>query len=420
MISTFIEELLFREIGLECTSVGQATIEAAVRCRMAECGIKSDEDYWKLLTSSTNELDLLIDEVTVPETWFFRDKQPFNFLMRYINARWSWEKRDKPFRILSVPCSTGEEPYSIAISCLEAGLNEQQICVDAFDINRHSLAKAQNGIYGKNSFRDSVFQKFIHYFQMMSEDKYAVRNNVLRVVNFYRDNVLRCGFSAGRRPYDVIFCRNLLIYMADDARRTILNTLSTLLKKDGLLFVGHAEALPIVDEVFHPLKETGAFAYCNSKSNHCDKGKANFIFDLPNAKNGFLTSRAFSPAIGNLLSKRNFSPPVCDERTLGDDPSLTEAELMAKNGQLTAAEALCHEFIENNPLSAKAFFILGLIAQTKGDLTLAEDHLQKVIYLNPEHEQALLHLAFIYDSQGDFDKANNIRTRKKHLKEKYL
>jgi chemotaxis protein methyltransferase WspC len=414
MIDNSIEELLLREIGLVSSSVGLATIEAAVRCRMTECKINDRHAYFNRLISRRTELDSLIDEVTVPETWFFRDKEPFAFLMSYVTKKWSWEKRNQPLRVLSVPCSSGEEPYSIAISLMEAGISEEMICLDAVDINRRALGKARNGVYGQNSFRDSTFHRFIHYFQSLPKNEYSVRNNLLRVVNFIHGNILKNNFLADRAPYDIIFCRNLLIYMDVEARQSILRTLSKLLKQDGLLFVGHAEALPIVNAVFNPLRENGAFVYCNSKSKlECIPPRSNYVAPRPHADSTVAETLSLFPA--KVPSKRK--PDSAGGKTMGlhDESLLAKAQQLANDGQHREAEGICHTHIEKYPLSAQAFFILGIIAQAKGDLTLAEDQLQKVIYLDPEHEQALQHLAFIYDDCGDLEKAQDIRRRRKKM-----
>ena len=407
-----IEKLLFHEIGLESSSIGLATIEAAVRCRMSECKIGDREAYNRKLLSSKNELDSLIDEVTVPETWFFRDKEPFHYLMRYASSRWSWERPGQSFRVLSVPCSSGEEPYSIAISLLEAGLPEERIHIDAADINRPGLAKAKNGVYGKNSFRDESFQRFNRYFQKGSQGKYAVRNDILRIVNFIHANIVKPDFCAGHEPYDVVFCRNLLIYMENSVRQRTLKKLRKLLRPGGILFVGHAEALPIVDALFQPLRESGAFAYCNSKdlpTDHCRQAPAG------NSDNqAKFESSPFKDLLCGKKSAKNQSAAFLDETPLA------QAEMLARQGMLADAEQICHSYIESDPLNAKAFFILGIIAQMKDDLKLSEYYLLKVIYLEPEHEQALMHLAYIYDHRGDFDQAKEIRQRKKRLKRMYL
>ncbi len=416
MIDNAIEELLVREIGLVSSSVGLATIEAAVRCRMDECKIKDRHAYFNRVISHRTELDSLIDEVTVPETWFFRDKEPFAFLMSYVTKKWSWKKRERPLRVLSVPCSSGEEPYSIAISLMEAGISEEMICLDAVDINRRALEKARNGVYGKNSFRDSTFHRFIHYFQSLPKNEYSVRNNLLRVVNFIHGNILKNNFLGDRAPYDIIFCRNLLIYMDFEARQSILRTLSKLLKQDGLLFVGHAETLPILSALFHPLRENGAFVYSNSKSKpEFIPPRSNFIAPRPHANATVAETLSLFPP--KALSKRKPNSAGEEKMDLHDESLLANALQLANDGKHRKAEDLCHNHIEKYPLSAQAFFILGIIAQAKGDLTLAEDQLETVVFLDPGHEQALQHLAFIYDDCGDLEKAQDIRRRRKKMGE---
>ena len=110
-----IKELLLRNMGLDFASVGTSTIERAVRERMKVSGLHNMDEYWECLRGSTSELQELIEAVVVPETWFFRDEETFVALVRLLTEL----SRNRPagaLRVLSIPCSTGEEPYSIVMA----------------------------------------------------------------------------------------------------------------------------------------------------------------------------------------------------------------------------------------------------------------------------------------------------------------
>src|SRR5262249_12425395 len=117
-----IEELLTRRIGLDPVSMGPHLIVGAARRRMAELGKSDLGDYAAHVLDSEAEQQALIEEVVVPESWFFRDEQPFRWLVEYIRGRWIAAPWRSPLRALSVPCAGGQEPYSIAIALLDAGL----------------------------------------------------------------------------------------------------------------------------------------------------------------------------------------------------------------------------------------------------------------------------------------------------------
>jgi chemotaxis protein methyltransferase WspC len=147
------ESLLKEMMGLDSATVGSATVERAVRIRMARVGVDRREDYWQQLRSSKAELQELIEAVVVPETWFFRDPAAFTALVRLAVAESRPPTPANVLRLLSIPCSTGEEPYSIVMALFDGGFSPEQIQVDAVDISARALFQAKHGVYGSNSFR---------------------------------------------------------------------------------------------------------------------------------------------------------------------------------------------------------------------------------------------------------------------------
>jgi hypothetical protein len=122
MAQATIVALLRHTIGLKPDAIGAETIARAIRQRMGQCGTSDMQTYLKRLQASERELHALIDEVIVPETWFFRDQMPFAYLGRYVMAEWLPIYQHAVLRVLSVACSTGEEPYSLAMALLDTGL----------------------------------------------------------------------------------------------------------------------------------------------------------------------------------------------------------------------------------------------------------------------------------------------------------
>jgi chemotaxis protein methyltransferase WspC len=129
-----IEDLLQSRIGLNVDSVGMKKIDADILVRMKERGISSRKDYEALLDTSKEEFNELVNIITVPETWFFRSMSSFEFLEKYIRLEWLRKNTGK-IRILSIPCSTGEEAYSIAITLLDCGFAPDDFSVEGADIN---------------------------------------------------------------------------------------------------------------------------------------------------------------------------------------------------------------------------------------------------------------------------------------------
>lgn len=136
MPQSVIESLLKQKIGLDANSIGSSTIARAIYQRMADCRISTMAGYLGLLQESPQEWEAFVESVVIPETWFFRERESFNFLKDYVLSEWLANNSNRILQILSVPCSTGEEPYSIAIALLEAGLTAANFRIDAIDISK--------------------------------------------------------------------------------------------------------------------------------------------------------------------------------------------------------------------------------------------------------------------------------------------
>jgi len=165
MAFVHIKNLLHKVIGLHVDTVGESSVDRAISHRMHATTCGNASEYYKLVKKDKLELDELIEEIVVPETWFFRNITPFEVLRdNALKSHVDFEKTGKlkkynnkypsPLRILSIPCSSGEEPYSIAMMLSEAGLKGDDFLIDAIDISKQALKKSQRAIYGKHSFRE--------------------------------------------------------------------------------------------------------------------------------------------------------------------------------------------------------------------------------------------------------------------------
>jgi chemotaxis protein methyltransferase WspC len=230
----------------------------AVERILADRKYNDPEELLLDLKASKKVFDSFLEQILVPETWFFRYPEAYHYLKRW--ARQQITNR-KPLRILSVPCSTGEEPFSIVMALLDAGFNRQQFIVDAADISLIALKKAEAGLYTENSFRgtdlfyrEKYFQEKDSVFQLLP----AIRSSV----NFFVWNVQEPPPSSLKRHYDVIFCRNLFIYFHSTAQKRMKNLLNDLLDAHGLLFTGHAESGLLLAPIFRSLPPARAFVQC--------------------------------------------------------------------------------------------------------------------------------------------------------------
>ena len=427
MIQAAIEALLRQKIGLDALTVGSNTITRAVNRRMADCGLTDANVYFAKLQTSATELEELIETVVIPETWFFRDREPFVFLSRFVISEWLPKNPGKTLRVLSLPCSTGEEPYSIAIALLEAGLNPRNFSIDAADISKVALKKATRAVYGRNSFRDKNLDFRDRYFTEVAGNLHQLNELVRGKVNFIQGNILDSSFLVNQIPYDAIFCRNVLIYFDDAGRSQTVQLLNRLLKKTGILFLGHSESGQKLPNQFVSVRHSLAFAYqktdipdspqvqvkqklTNLNSTRVRESKRADTSDnvrsnkLPTFKGNSSTSAQKYPREGG-------NSQILPVRAIELTADLDAARRLADRGQLQEAAKLCETYLSQNRTNADAYVLLGQVYQATGDRQQAEQSFQKATYLKPDHYEGLIHLALLKEERGDAVGAAMIRRR---------
>jgi len=409
MIQIDFENLLKRTIGLDPASVGSGTIERAVRSRMMTLGLQQTGTYWEHLQTSGEELQELIESVVVPETWFFRDREAYTELVRLISEEWLQSHPTSALRVLSVPCCTGEEPYSLVMALLDAGLPRERIEVDAVDISAQAIARAKRGVYASNSFRGEDLSYRGRYFEH-SRNGYFLPKQIRDLVVFHHENMLSSEFRVDEPPYDIIFCRNVLIYFDLSIQRSVMETLNRLLESTGYLFVGPAEAFLATRNGFESVNRTMSFAFRK------ERGRTTRSVEFPRAqlKGARQSSHEMPVALvprAAIPVKALQAPVAAETLNLEDIRSLADA------GRLVEASGMCEDYLKKKGPSSQAYYLLGLMQDATGDLKRATDCYRKVLYLEPEHSDALLHLALLYERQGDGVAAKRLRDRARRAEE---
>ncbi|MEM9541962.1 MAG: CheR family methyltransferase [Cyanobacteria bacterium P01_E01_bin.42] len=379
-----IETLLSQKIGLNADSLGEKVLTQIILREMKVLGFANIDTYWQYLSSSAAALERLVEASVVPETSFFRNPDSFDYLRRYILAqhdRRSW-------RILSVPCSTGEEPYSIAMTLLQVGLPPQSFQIDGVDISTIALAKADRGIYDCSSFRKSAARWANNVRQYFQGDGryYCMGKEARSQIRFYRGNLADVRGLRTCLPYDIIFCRNLLIYLNDSARDRALNNLYRLLLPDGLLLVGHAETRQIDTQRFSPVRVPHTFAY--RRRSH----------PIP---------RACSPPLSSLPAPL----PSVEIPASQPAPTLAEIRALADRGSLLDAWEQCDRYLQEHPTDGGAYLLLGVIYQARGEDNLAELAFQKALFLDPHCEETLVHLLLLSQQKGNLSAVRRLQQR---------
>ena len=422
MKQKIIESLLEKKIGLDAAAIGRTVIENAIRQRMDRCGLTRLSHYAQTLSNASDEWQNLIELVVVPETWFFRNRKVFDYLIRFVRDYWLPETRGRMLRVLSIPCSTGEEPYSIAMTFMDAGVAKDRFQIVGMDISQEALTRARRGVYGPGSFRGKDLEFRDRYFKSIDHG-YQILDTVRERVRFKTGNVLENRFVAGA-PFDFIFCRNVMIYMSPDARDRTLETISGLLSETGIFFCGHAERQTAIEWGFEAVHEPGVFA-CRKPCREF-KGKSPTVVPQKGPSGPRLHEKHGKP-IQKPMMPVDFPDKKPSEKkspnALGDlaptplKESLLfrEAREMADQGRLTRAFELCRLFLDENPVHAEAHFLMGLIHEALHHNHQAEASFNKAIYLDPEHVEALKHLAFIESQRGNEDGAERLRQRAQRI-----
>jgi len=401
-------DFLKERIGLDVTSVGPAIIERAVRQRTTLSQAAHADEYWQLLQGSRDEQQALIEAVIVPETWFFRYPESFATLGKLARNRLSELNNMRALRILSLPCSTGEEPYSIAMALLDAGLKPHQFKVDGMDVSPLSVEKARRALYGKNSFRGQDLDYRERHFSA-EQDGHRVNENVREQVRLQVGNVLDPALLASEPAFDFVFCRNLLIYFDQPTQKQVFEVLKRLTHVDGVLFIGPAEGSLLGRLGMRSIGIPQSFAFSRHSDPHPEplptpKPVMLPISPAPRSPSPLpVRNRPFS-AVTPLPITRNSTNP--DAATL-----LANIAALANEGKSAEARAACEQYLRSHEPVAQVFYWLGLLSDVAGLTLEAQGFYRKALYLEPQHPEALMHLAALLQAQGDSAGARRLQER---------
>ncbi|WP_073522711.1 CheR family methyltransferase [Pseudomonas fluorescens] len=397
---------LKERIGLDVASVGEAIIERAVRQRCQSSQSQSAEAYWQHLQTSHDEQQALIEAVIVPETWFFRYPESFATLARLAQVRLAEINQLRALRILSLPCSTGEEPYSIAMALLDAGLAPHQFKVQGMDVSPLSVERARRGVYGKNSFRGADLEFRDRHF---TEDagNYRIADRVREQVRLQVGNLLDPALLANEPTYDFVFCRNLLIYFDQPTQKQVFDVLKALTHVDGVLFIGPAEGSLLGRHGMRSIGVPQSFAF----SRHVEPTPpaAPVVKPMPAP----LPQRRAAPISLKPRPFSTVSPNVPPVKVVATDAGdlLSQIATLANEGKSAEARAACERYLSSHPPAAQVFYWLGLLSDVAGSALEAQGYYRKALYLEPQHPQALMHLAALLESQGDSAGARRLQAR---------
>lgn len=387
--------LLQHRIGLDAESLGERVLDDAFAESRTALGVADDEALYGKVLVHPEKFFEIVEQFVVPESWFFRASDQYADLVRY--AREQRERR--PLRILSLPCASGEEAYSAVISLLEAGLPPDDISVLGIDISKAAVQRAQAGIFRNNALRGQTMPDI--WIQPRAGG-FAISNSIKQCARFRVGNALDPALLDPGERFDVVFCRNLLIYLHPEARARVLKTLLAALEPHGLLFAGQAEVLNTVGIDLRPYEGGCPLSYIRETAPPV-KVQADTISIRP-------------IALAPVPEKKPATPRQVEPRTpLREELS---PQSLADAGRLEEARTACKERLQRHPEDIETLFLLGLVESARADFAAADEAFARVCYLDRNHVPAMDHRIALAERQGRHELAGDLRQRSERLRKR--
>jgi chemotaxis protein methyltransferase CheR len=259
------QEYFYRKTGIQFEPTKRYFVDKRILERMEVTGSPSFRSYFVMLRfqASGEELQQLTNSMTVNETYFFREDYQFQCMVNSMLPRIiSLKKQNTPIRIWSIPSSSGEEAYSIAIYLLEywAGISEWDVEIISSDIDTQIISQARKGLYSPRSVQHLPVNVLMKYFKK-TPNGYQISDDLRESVEFTRVNLTVAADTRGYRDFDIIFCRNLLIYFDELSRKAAAETFYDALRPGGYLCLGHSESMSRISSIYQIQKFPEAIVY---------------------------------------------------------------------------------------------------------------------------------------------------------------
>lgn len=440
--------LMAQLMGLNIAELKLSRLDDLLR-RRAHARDSHCTGYLDALTAGplqAQELALLAQELTVTETYFFRNPAHFSVLTDVaLPARLAALSSRQQVHILSAGCASGEEAYSLAIAVREHFPQASgNISITAIDFNPAMLDKAQHGRYSSWSLRDMAPEKQAHWFKH-EDGSFLLDREARQAVKFERRNLALDDpefWWEGR--FDIVFCRNVLMYFTLEQAQAAMRRIALSLAPDGYLFMGHAETLRGLSNDFHLCHTHETFYYqrklppsagelaraaaagpgrrwqeisiaANTSWIETIQAASERIREITRAPLQMPEEKPSQPARTALnlehameyLHKERFDRvleqigTLPEEHASDSDVLLLKAISLCHSGASQAAEEVCHALLGHDELNAGAHYVLALCREGAGDTQNAIDQDQMAAYLDPAFAMPRLHIGLLASRKGD-------------------
>ena len=444
-----------KRCGLVFGGCRETLLSKGLLARMSERGFLSHEDYLSDLDNNMEEFDLLLSFLLVNETYFFREPRHFELLHKRFGLKLSGARTaGGKLRILSCGCATGEEVYSTAIHLIEQyGVEAvKHFTIIGVDIDEDAIAKARQGIYAGNAFRNINANLKNRYFDEIDNRHFEIKGFVKKAVSFRKFNLIAPSYPQWLKRMDVVFYRNVSIYFDPETRSRVFLNLSETLNDQGYVFVSSTETishdvgiLPLIeiDGVFlfqknpppgvKPVRLQGSAKVSSKKTKPLQYASSLEETTKPTPKNKPIKYHNESPRKGKkpkadidamdhgIAQKPSYADAfllagnkryqealdlidrLMDEELV--DVCILKANILINLQQLEAAEALCMKVLDVASLNLQAYLLLGLVAKCRDNLEDAVKKFEKAAYIEPSCWLAHFYQAEIYRSRHHKERA---------------
>jgi len=433
-----LQKVIRDRYGLTLKETSQAEIKSIVHHRIAELKLHSFSDYLSLISDHhpAEELDYLVSRITVGETSFFRTPPQFWALRDFVLPQLLKEKQAKKrrkIRILSAGCASGEEPYSLAMIAREKIGPEAQLKIEivACDVNKKYLEQAKQGIYSAKDLRNIDDYLSAKYFEKIGAG-FQIKEELRNLVEFLHFNLAAGGYDllAQAGIFDIIFCRNVLIYFEPGAFYQAIDNFYRILEMTGHLFLGYSESLYGLDSKFEGIYVPEAFYYRKipgAKKPITHSGTAAKIKSLPARPVLKISPPRHQPAMVKpaeapakkpipamvspeqlwekgyqAMEDEQYEPARdCFEKLVEAAPCspmgyLGVAFILANQGEDELSENYLKISFEKDGLIPEGYYLLGLLAERKEKWEKAIENYQRAIFLKSDFTIAHFNLASLY------------------------
>ena len=465
-----LKAVVNQRMGLHFDDARSDRVAEVLAQRISATGASSATHYLRRLQQpeqSTEELRALAEQLTVGETYFFRNREHFQAITdTVLPARIEARRDERVLRLLSAGCSSGDEAYSLAIVLLERfpELSSWDVSILGVDINPAALRKAEQGRYTAWSLRQTPDPIRKAWFRQQGREL-LLSEGARAAVTFHEWNLVGPSPLWRCAPFDLVLCRNVMMYFDSETTRSVVGDLANVIAPRGFLFLGHAENLRGVSTDFHLCHTNGTFYYRRRDQGETDHrpedggmrsqsgpksgrgagapdqswveiiNQASDRVALLTGKDGTSgtdrtlgTATPTQPPDGrsiavrtalafDLLRAERFGEALelledlPEAQTSDPDMQLLRAVLMLNSGAREEAERACREILARDELNAGAHYLFALSREQEGDRKGAMDHDQIAAYLDPAFAMPRLHMGLFSRRAGELAEARRLLER---------